>query len=157
MPRKSLTAAEAAAWATLAYAAKLKLTKQDIARGSYRVDLRVSGAVAGHQVEFAIAGEGTQSGPQTTASSTGPSQADLWAYAKTRLPASRIDEIEREAIALWAAEERLPGVEDDQVKTAKQFLKQCRAACSTLKAGAFTFAADPDPDDVESALQREAA
>ena len=67
MPRKSLTAAEAAAWATLGFAAKIHLARQDIARGSYRVDLRVVGTVAGHAVDLTIAGEGTQSGPQTTA------------------------------------------------------------------------------------------
>lgn len=157
MVRRSLSAAEAAAWATLGYVAKLNLQKQDIARGSYRVDLRVTGTVSGHPVEITIAGEGTQSGPQTTASSSGPGQDELWAYARTRMPASRIAEIEAEAIALWAAEERLPGVDEDAAKAAKPFLKQCRAATSTTKAGAFSFAADPDPEDLSSALDREAA
>ena len=157
MPRKSLSAAEAAAWATLAYCAKLNLSKQDIARGGYRVDLIVTGTVAGHPVSLTIAGEGTQSGPQTTASSSGPGQDELWAYARTRMPASRIAEIESEAIALWAAEERLPGVDDDAAKAAKPFLKQCRAASSTTKAGAFTFAADPDPEALAAAELRDAA
>lgn len=157
MPRKSLTAAEAAAWATLAYAAKINLSKQSIARGSYRVDLRVSGTVAGYPVDLTIAGEGTQSGPQTTASSSGPSQDELWAYARTRMAQSRIDEIEQEAVALWAAEERLPGVDEEAAKACKPFLKQCRAATSTTKAGSYTFAADPDPNDLAAAQLRDAA
>ena len=157
MVRRSLSAAEASAWATLAYVAKLNLAKHDIARGSYRVDLRVTGTVSGHPVDFTIAGEGSQSGPQTTASSSGPGQDELWAYARTRMPASRLGEIEAEAIALWAAEERLPGVDEEAAKAAKPFLKKCRASNSTTKAGAFTFAADPDPDSLEAALDREAA
>lgn len=157
MPRKSLSASEAAAWAVLGYCAKLNLAKHDIARGNYPIDLRVTGTVAGHPIDFLITGEATQSGPQTTASSTGPSKESLWALARQHIPSTRIAGIESEAIALFATEERLPNVTDDDEKAVKPFLKQCRASQTTTKAGAFTFAADADEADLESARQREAA
>lgn len=157
MPRKPLTAAEAAAYAVLAYVAKLNLQKADIKRGNYPVDLRVTGTVAGYEIDMAIVGEGTQSGPQTTASSTGPSADELWAYARQHIPASRLQAIEDEAVALFAAEERLPGIEDADAKACKPFLKKCRAAKSSTKAGAFAFCAAPDPEDLEAAISREAA
>ena len=157
MPKKSLTASEAAAWATLAYAAKLHLAKQDIARGAYPVELHVTGTVGGHFIDFVIRGESTQSGPQTTASSTGPGADELWAYARKHIPGTRIEAIEREAVALFGAEERLPDVTPEDVKAAKPFLKQCRASGSKTKEGAFTFAADPEPEDLAAALDREAA
>lgn len=157
MPRKSLSAAEAALWASLAYVSKLFLKKVDIARGQYRCDLRIIGTVAGHQVDVPLNGDGTQSGPQTTAASSGPSAAELWAFARRHIPRSRLDEVESQAIALWTSEERLPEVDEDAAKDAGLFLKRCRAATSTLKAGAFTFALDPDEDDLAEALEREAA
>lgn len=157
MPRKSVTAAEAVALATLAYHAKIHLARQEITRGSYRVDLRVTGTVAGHAIDMVIAGEGTQSGPQTTAASEGPSKEELWAYGMQGRSAERREAIEEEAVALFAAEARLPNVQDDDVARAKMFLKACRASAPKTKAGAYTFAADPDPDTLESALQREAA
>lgn len=139
MPRKPLTAAEAAAYAVLAYVAKLNLQKQDIKRGNYPVDLRITGTVAGYEIDIPIVGEGTQSGPQTTASSTGPSADELWAYARKHIPATR-----------------LPGVDETDAKAAKPFLKKCRAAKSSIKAGAFSFCASPDPDDLEAAMSRAA-
>jgi hypothetical protein len=157
MPRKSLSSSEAAAWAVLGYVAKLNLAKHEIARGNYAVDLKVIGTVAGHEVEFAIKGEATQSGPQTTASSTGPSKESLWALARQHIPSTRISGIEADAIALFAEEERLPNVTDEDEKAVKPFLKNCRASQSTTKAGAFTFAAQADEADLESAHQREAA
>lgn len=157
MPRKSLTAAEAAAWATLQYAAKLHLTKHEIARGSYRVDLIVRGTVAGHPIELVIAGEANQSGPQTTASSEGPSKEELWAYGMQGRSAERREGIEAEAVAMFAAEARLPGVREEDLPAAKQFLKLCRATAPKTKAGAFTFAADPDSDDLAAAVDRDAA
>lgn len=156
MPRKPLTAAEAAAYAVLAYVAKLNLQKQDIKRGNYPVDLRITGTVAGYEIDIPIVGEGTQSGPQTTASSTGPSADELWAYARKHIPATRLPAIEDEAVALFAAEERLPGVDETDAKAAKPFLKKCRAAKSSIKAGAFAFCAAPDPDDLEAAMSRAA-
>ena len=157
MPRKSLSASEAAAWAVLQYCAKLNLQKHEIARGNYPVELRVTGTVAGHRIDFAICGEATQSGPQTTASTTGPGKEELWALARLHIPATRIANIEAEAIALFAEEERLPGVNEDASKAAKPFLKNCRASQSTTKTGAFTFAADPDKDDLQAAILRDAA
>lgn len=157
MPRKNLSASEAAAWAVLQYCAKLNLQKHEISRGNYAVDLRVTGTVAGHRIDFAIVGEATQSGPQTTASSTGPGKEELWALARLHIPATRIAGIEAEAIALFAQEERLPGVTDEAAKEAKPFVKKCRASQSATKAGAFTFAADPDNDDLQAALLRDAA
>ena len=73
------------------------------------------------------------------------------------MPASRIAEIEAEAIALWAAEERLPGVDEDAAKACKPFLRQCRAASSSTKSGAFTFAEDPEAEDLAAAISRDAA
>lgn len=67
------------------------------------------------------------------------------------------EQIEREAVAMFAAEERLPGVGDDDTVAVKPFLRQCRASTSKTKDGAFTFAADPCPEDLETALEREAA
>ena len=141
----------------MAFAAKLNLKKVDIKRGTYRVDLRVTGTVSSIPVDFAVNGDAIQSGPQTTASSEGPSKDDLWAYAKRFLPASRLAEIEAEAIAFFGAHGRLPGVDDDASKASKLFLKKCRASSSETKAGAYTFAPDPDPEDLQAAIHREAA
>ena len=157
MPRKPLTAAEAALYATLAYVAKLNLQKQAISRGNYRIDLRLVGTVAGHSIDISINGEGQQSGMQTTASTTGPSKEDLWAYARQHIPATRIAQVEADAIAMFADEGRLPGVADVDIAAAKTWLKKCRASESVTKAGAWTFAADPDPEDLQSAISREAA
>lgn len=157
MPRKSLSSSKAAAWAVLGYCSKLNLQKDEIARGNYPIDLRVTGTVAGHPIDFAIKGESSQSGPQTTASSTGPSKESLWALARQHIPSTRIAGIESEAIALFAAEERLPNVNEDDEKAVKPFLKNCRATQPTTKAGAFTFAAIADEADLESVRQREAA
>jgi hypothetical protein len=157
MPRKSLSAAESALWAALAYLSKLFLKKVDVARGEYRTDLRIVGTVAGHDVDVPLHGLGTQSGPQTTAGSSGPSAAELWAFARCHIPRTRIAEVEAEAIALWTDQERLPGVAEEDAKDAGLFLKRCRAATSTTKAGAFTFAMDPDQDDLAAAVERDAA
>ena len=157
MPRKPLSAAAATLWATLAYCSKLFLKKSDIKKGEYRVDVRVVGEVAGYPIDLPVHGLGTQSGPQTTAGSTGPGADDLWAYARLHIPATRIAAIEAEAKAFFAAEGRLPGVEEAASKDAGLWLKQCRAATSGTKAGAFTFAADPDQEDLAAAVERNAA
>ena len=157
MPRKPFSALEAAAWAALAFAAKLNLKKVDIKRGAYRIDLRVTGTVSNVPVDFPVAGDSMQSGPQTTASSEGPSKEEIWTYAKQFMPASRLAEIEAEAIAFFTVHGRLPGVDEDAVKAAKPFLKKCRASSSETKAGAYTFCPDPDPEDLASAISRDAA
>lgn len=157
MPRKPLTAAESTLWATLAYLAKLNLRKSDIKRGDYRVDLRIAGTIAGHQIDATVGGLGTQSGPQTTAGSTGPGADELWAYARRWIPRTQIAAAESEAIALWTADARLPGVEEPDAKDAGLFLKKCRAAISGTKAGAFTFALDADADALDAARESDAA
>lgn len=157
MARKSLTSAEAAAWATVAYVAKIRLQRQEIARGSYDTDLRLVGTVAGHEIDIPIVGEGVQSGPQTTASSTGPSKEELVAWGTRGWSKERFQREVDEAAALYGEEERLPGVTDEDLARVKPFIKRCRASTTTTKRGAYTFAEAPDPDDLENAIRREAA
>ena len=157
MGRKSLVAAEAAALAIISFWAKLRLDKQEIAKGFYRADLRIVGTVAGHPIDWQIVGDGTQSGPQTVASSEGPGKDEVAAYLLSSVPRTRWDELIEQGIAYYADAGELPGVSEAALPAVKRFLKMCRASTSKTKAGAFTFAEAPDPDDLAAACERAAA
>jgi hypothetical protein len=157
MSRCSLLSAGAALWHAIGFVAKLHANRSDLRDDSrYRVDVRVTGNVAGYDVDKTIAGLLTVSGPQTKASSSAVPTAHLVAWLWLQIPASRRADLQAEAVAYFSDREELPGVLENDEDAAKLWLKQLRCSKPKQVDGAVTFAPDPDSDDLAAAERRAA-
>lgn len=156
MARPSLLAAGAAFWHTLQFVAKLRLKKGAVSEGHYHIDVRATGTVAGYEIDERIVGTGTQSAPQACASSHGAPQKHVVAWLWQHVPASRRAALRAEALAYFAECHALPGVTEEMEDDAGLWLKQLRATTTETKDGAYTFAPDPDPEDLQAAEERAA-
>ena len=158
MPRCSLLSAGAALWHALGFVSKLHAKRSDLRDDSkYRVDIRVTGNVAGYDIDETVSGMLSVSGPQTKASSSSVPTSHLVAWLWAQVPSTRRADLQSEAVAYFAEHEELPGVLETEEDAAKLWLKLLRSTKPKEVDGAVTFTPDPDADALAAAEERNAA
>ena len=156
--RPSLTSSVAALWHSLQCWAKLyanrKLLRDDT---RYRVELRLTGTVAGYPVDEQLNAWLSVGAPSTQASASAIPTAELTAWLLEQIPASRRAELQDLLAAYWAENQEVPGVNDAQIKAAKLWLQRLRATVQKEREGPVSLDVDGDEDGAREAAERWAA
>jgi hypothetical protein len=145
-------------WHALATWSKLhanrKLLRDDT---RYRVDIQISGTVAGYEVSETLSGWLAVGATSLQASSHSVPTADLTAWLIQQIPSTRRVELQELLAAYWAEHQEVPDVDESAVKAAKLWLQRLRATVPKEREGPVSLALDGDPDTTAAAEERWAA
>lgn len=156
--RPSLTSSVSALWHTLQSWAKLFANRKQLRDDTrYRVEITVSGTVAGYPVEESLAGWLSVGSPSVQSSSHAVPTADLVAWLWQQVPATRRSELQELLAAYWTEHQEVPDVDEAAVKAAKLWLQRLRATVAKEREGPVSLELDGDPDTVAEAEKRLAA
>lgn len=158
MPRPSLTSAVAALWHSLTLWAKLHANRKQLRDDSrYRVELRITGTIAGYPVDETLNAWLLVGSPSTQASSTSVPTAELVATLLRAVPSTRRVELQDQIEAWWSESQALPELEKAELEQAKLWLKRLRATVPKEREGPVSLDVDADDEDLQAAQRRFAA
>lgn len=157
--RPSITSSVSALWHALVAWGKLHANRKQLRDDTrYRVEITVSGTIAGHDVEETLAGWLNVGAPSVQASAHSVPTADLVAWLWDQVPATRRGELQDSLAAYWCEHNELPeSVDEAKVKAAKLWLQRLRATVAKEREGPVSLELDEDPDRVAAAEERFAA
>lgn len=156
--RPSLTSSVAALWHALQAWAKLHANRKQLRDDTrYRVEIAVSGTIAGYPVEEQLQGWLNVGAPSTQASSHAVPTPNLVAWLWLQIPATRRIELQDLLAAYWTEHQEVPEVTEADVKAAKLWLARLRATVAKEREGPVSLELDGDPETLDKAEKRLAA
>jgi len=156
--RPSLTSSVSALWHALAAWAKLYANRKLLRDATrYRVEIRITGTVAGYDVDERLEAWLSVGSPSLQATSHAVPTAELVAWLWDQVPGTRRADLQDQLAAWWADHQEVPGINEAKVKDAKLWLQRLRATVQKEREGPVSLDADGDPEAAAAAEQRFAA
>lgn len=156
--RPSMTSALAGFWHALAAWAKLFANRKHLRDDTrYRVEIYITGTVAGYTVREQLTGWLNVGSPSTQSSAHSVPTADVVAELWEHIPATRRQDLQDQLAAYWSDHQAMPDVDEAKTKAAKLWLQRLRSTIAKEREGPVSLELDGDPDDTKAAKERWAA
>ena len=156
--RPSLTSSVSAFWHALQAWSKLHANRKQLRDDTrYRVELQVTGTIAGYPVDEQILAWLNVGAPSVQASAHSVPTAELVAWLWVQIPATRRTDLQDALAAYWAEHQEVPEIDEAGVKSSKLWLQRLRATVAKEREGPVSLELDGDPDATAAAEKRFAA